>query len=346
MNLSCCVDTAIRLVYSGRDDLEKIHYRRRWLYGCTACGQRPFFDRIAAHPKWSVSATMSTQSHKPAVLEPAPYTDRYVEVAGLKLHVQDYGTAGKPKILCMHGSAAHAHWFDFVASALIDEYHVLALDQRGHGDSEWDRSARPEYSYERYAADLHELSEKLDLRDFILIGHSMGGLVSTVYAATYPGRARAFIMVDSSLNMPRERIAGMNEVGSREGRSYASADEFLAHYKIRPSGTSATPDVVRHMGMHSTRQFEDGRWRNKVDRNVYALRVGKNLIPHWAHIEIPALLMKGERSERISPQIVAQVKAHAPQVQVVEVAGCDHHVTLDNPTGFVEVCKRWIASIE
>jgi esterase len=289
---------------------------------------------------------MSTQSHDTAALKPAPYTDRHVSVGGLKLHVQDYGTAGKPQMLCVHGSAAHAHWFDFVASGLNDEYHVLAPDQRGHGDSEWDLSAHPEYNYDRYAADLHELSEKLDLRDFILIGHSMGGLVSTVYAATHPGRARAFIMVDSSLDLPAERVASMNAVGSREGSSYESSDEFLASYKIRPSGSSATPDMVRHLGMHSVRQFEDGRWRNKVDRNVYARRVGGNLIPYWAHIRIPALLLRGDRSNRISPQIIAQVRAHAPQVQVAEVAGCDHHVTLDNPRGFVEACKQWIACID
>jgi esterase len=289
---------------------------------------------------------MPTRSYDTAALKPAPCTDHYVSVGGLKLHVQDYGTAGKPQVLCVHGSAAHAHWFDFVASGLNDEYHVLAPDQRGHGDSEWDLSAHPEYNYDRYAADLHELAEKLDLRDFILVGHSMGGLVSTVYAATYPGRARGFIMVDSSLDLPAERVASMNAVGSREGSSYESSNEFLANYKIRPSGSSATPDMVRHLGLHSGRQFEDGRWRNKVDRNVYARRAGGNLIPYWARIKIPALLMRGDRSKRISPQIIAQVRALAPQVQVAEVAGCDHHVTLDNPRGFVEACKQWIAGID
>src|SRR5690349_9132621 len=236
----------------------------------------------------------STPSYDTAALKPAPYTDRYVTAGGLKLHVQDYGTAGKPQMLCVHGSAAHAHWFDFVASGLTDDYHVLAPDQRGHGDSDWDSAADPRYTYDRYAADLDELTEKLDLRDFILVGHSMGGLVSTVYAATYPGRARAFIMVDSSLDLPTERVASMNAVGSREGSSYESSDAFLSNYKIRPAGCRATPDMVRHLGMHSGRQFEDGRWRNKVDRNVYARRVGGNLIPYWAHIRIPALLMKGD----------------------------------------------------
>jgi esterase len=288
---------------------------------------------------------MSAQLNNRAV-KPAPYTDRYVEIAGLKLHLQDYGTAGKPPMLCVHGSAAHAHWFDFVAPGFTADYHVLAPDQRGHGDSEWDRSPEPDYTYARYAADLHELTEKLDLRDFILIGHSMGGLVSIVYAATYPGRAKAFIMIDSSVNMSADRIASMNAVGNREGSSYPDQGEFVANFKIRPSGSSATPDIVRHLGTYSGRQFEDGRWRSKVDRNVYARREFKNLFPYWDNIKIPALLMRGDHSQRISPEVVAGVRARAPQVEVDEVAGCDHHVTLDNPLGFVEVASKFLNKIK
>ena len=292
-----------------------------------------------------MSAQVNTNAQA-NVLKPAPYTDRYVEVAGLKLHMQDYGTAGKPVMLCLHGSAAHAHWFDFVASGLTNDYHVLSPDQRGHGDSEWDRSAAPEYNYDRYAADIHTLTEKLDLRDFILVGHSMGGLVSIVYASTYPGRAKAFIMVESSVNMPEDRVAAMNAIGSREGRSYADQDEFVANYKVRPAGSSATPEIVRHLALHSGRPFEDGRWRSKVDRNVYARRVGRNLMPCWANIKIPSLLMKGDRSNRVSPEIIAGIKAIAPQVEVAEVAGCDHHVTLDNPSGFVESAKKFLNKIK
>jgi esterase len=285
---------------------------------------------------------MSAPSPSQTPIQPAPYTDRYVEVAGLKLHLLDYGTAGKPQMLCMHGSAAHAHWFDFVAPGFTSDYHVLAPDQRGHGDSEWDRSVEPEYNYDRYAADMHELTEKLDLRDFILVGHSMGGLVSIVYAATYPGRAKAFIMIDSSVNMPAERVAAMNEIGSREGSSYADQNEFVAKFKVRPAGSSATPEIVRHLALRSGRPFEDGRWRSKVDRNVYAKRVSRALMPYWANIKIPALLMKGDRSNRVSPEIIAGVKALAPQVEVAQVAGCDHHVTLDNPPGFVEVATKFL----
>ena len=127
-----------------------------------------------------------------AVLRPAAYADRFVEAGGLKFHYQDFGTGheteGRPVMLCMHGGAAHGHWFDFVAAGFTPDYHVLALDQRGHGDSAWAETAA--YSYHDYAADIDKVAAKLDLRDFVLVGHSMGGMVSLVYAASYQiGRA-------------------------------------------------------------------------------------------------------------------------------------------------------------
>ncbi|MGH6631644.1 MAG: alpha/beta fold hydrolase, partial [Burkholderiales bacterium] len=164
-------------------------------------------------------------------LQPASYTSRFVEAGGLRLHYQDYGTAGKPAMICLHGGAANAHWFDFVAGAFTGDYHLLALDQRGHGDSEW--AEPPDYSYARYAADLAELVEKLDLRDFVLIGHSMGGTVSLEYAATYPGRVGKLVIADSTLQMPEERVAALRGVGSRQGTHYATREEFVARYRLR-----------------------------------------------------------------------------------------------------------------
>lgn len=275
-------------------------------------------------------------------LRPAAYTDRYVEAGGLQLHIQDYGTAGKTPMLCVHGGAAHAHWFDFVAAGLNCDFHVLAIDQRGHGDSAWDAKVPPDYSYERYAADINEVAEKLDLHDFVLVGHSMGGVVSTVYAATYPGRAKAFVLIDSTICMPPERITNMQAIGKREGRSNATQDEFLANYKLRPAGSVAAPEVIQHLARNSGRQFADGHWRYKFDRNVYTVRERMDSFPYWSHIKIPALLVKGDRSLRITPEVIAEVKSRAPQVEVTEVANSDHHVTLDNPQGFVQALYAFI----
>ena len=275
---------------------------------------------------------------------PAPYVSRFVEVAGLKLHYLEYGSdpdpASKPVMLCLHGGAAHAHWFDFIAGAFTTDYRVLALDQRGHGDSAW--ADPPDYRYARYAADLAEFAGKLDLRDFVLVGHSMGGTVALEYAAHYPGRVARLVVIDSMLQLNADRIASMREVGSRQGRAYASLEEFAGRYRLRPEGTRAAPGVLRHIAENSARQHADG-WRHKFDRNVYATRESVDGAPNWHRIGVPALLVKAEHSPRISPEVFAEVKSRCPQVVLAEVPACDHHATLDNPAGFARALRAFLA---
>jgi pimeloyl-ACP methyl ester carboxylesterase len=289
---------------------------------------------------------MSASPNTKAMLEPAAYSEHFVPIAGLRLRVQDYGTAGKPAMLCLHGGAANAHWYDFVAHGFDHDYHVRAVDLRGHGDSDWDASASPDYSYARQAADVHELTHKLDLRDFILVGHSMGGMISSVYASRYPGRARALVIVDSNLVMTPERIAGYQEVGNREGREYPTQEEFVANYRIRPGGSMAAPEVLRHIARNSGRRFDDGLWRHKVDRKVYANRELIDGFALWNQIKIPALLMKAEQSGRMTPEAIAEIRSRAPQVKVVQVPDSDHHITLDNPAGFIEALRTFLAALD
>ncbi|OGA55025.1 MAG: hypothetical protein A3G24_25900 [Betaproteobacteria bacterium RIFCSPLOWO2_12_FULL_62_13] len=278
--------------------------------------------------------------HPWSVFQPAPFASRFVKAGGLRLHYLDYGTAGGPAILCVHGGAAHAHWFDFVAADFSVDYHVRALDLRGHGDSAWPQP--PDYAYQRHASDLAEVVEKLDLRDFVLIGHSMGGMVSLVYASAHPGRVARLVVADTTMRMAEERLAEIREVGSRSGSRYATLEEFIARFRLRPPGTTAAPEIIRHLARNSGRQLGDGSWRHKFDRNVYAGRERLDGLPYWNQIGIPALLIKGERSQRITPQVASQVKARCPHVEFAEVPRSDHHVTLDNPWGFVRVVKAFL----
>ena len=288
---------------------------------------------------------MSAQPPAHSALKPADYSECFLKVAGLYLRIQDFGASGKPPMLCLHGGAANAHWYDFVAQGFTGDYHLRAVDLRGHGDSEWDRSAAPDYTYQRQAADVHELTLKLGLRDFILIGHSMGGMISSVYAATYPGRAKAVIVVDSNLVMTPERITNYNVVGNRAGREYVTQEEFIANYRVRPSGSMAAPEVLRYIAQHSGRQFDDGRWRHKADRNVYMNRELVDSFGIWNHIKIPALLMKAEHGGRVTPQVIAELRSRAPQLQVAVVPDAGHHITLDNPDGFIRAAQEFLAEL-
>lgn len=273
-------------------------------------------------------------------VQPAASASRFVEAGGLRLHHLDYGTAGRPAMLCAHGGAAHAHWYDFVAPGFSADYHVRSLDHRGHGDSAW--AEPPAYSYEHYASDVAKVVEKLDLRDFVLIGHSMGGMISLVYAANHPGRVSRLIIVDSRLKITADFVAESHNFGTRQGRSYATRDELVARYRLRPTGTTAAPEIIRYLAQNSARQQADGSWRHKFDRNVYIKRKFVDSLSCWNRIRIPALLVKGEHSRRITPQIYAEVKARCPHLELTEVPNSYHHVMLDNPSGFVHAVKTFL----
>ena len=232
--------------------------------------------------------------------EPARYTSRFAEVAGRKLHYLDYGTEGLPPMLCVHGGAAHAHWFDFVADAFTRDYHVRALDLRGHGDSDW--GPPDEYVYAKYAADVHAFVEQLDLREFVLVAHSMGGTVCLLYAATYPGRIGKLVVVDTTMSLSPERIAALRDIGSRSGSQYDSLDALVERYRLRPGASLAPQEVVRYIARHSAREFPDGKWRHKFDRNVYATREIFDGMPCWSKIHVPTLLVKGDRERAHLPR--------------------------------------------
>ncbi|MCB1744249.1 MAG: alpha/beta hydrolase [Gammaproteobacteria bacterium] len=269
---------------------------------------------------------------------PAQWESRFAQVQGLRLHYLDYGGEGKPPMLFVHGGAASGHWFDFVAADFIDRYHVLALDQRGHGDSEW--AVPPDYRYATYAADLAGFMDALNLQDVTLVGHSMGGMVSLCCTAHHPGDIGRLVVIDSTMRMTPERVANLRQVGERGGRMHTDRASFESHFRLRPAGTRASPAVVRHLAALSGRRYEDGGWRHKFDRAVYATREAIDGFDLWGAVRVPAAVIAGGESDRISDEIEQQIRERQPGLMLQRVPGAGHHVTLDNPPGFVEALER------
>ena len=275
-------------------------------------------------------------------LSAASSTSHFAEVNGVKLHYLDYGTKGKRPMLCVHGGAAHAHWFDFVAPGLTPNHHVYSMDLRGHGDSAW---ADPRtYRWQTFSDDINALAEYLDLRDYVLIGHSMGGMISLVHAAAHPARIGALVIIDSVMLMPMERVNRMNAFGEKPSKGYATQEELIARYRLEGGGTSlAAPEVLHRMASYSSRQDTDGRWHHKADRGVYANFRQIDGLPLWEKIKVPALVIRGgEHSPRFTPEVMTGIRARAPQTQMAEVRASDHHVTLDNPRGFIDAVQTFL----
>jgi pimeloyl-ACP methyl ester carboxylesterase len=106
----------------------------------------------------------------------------------------------------------------------------------------------------------------------------------------------------------------------------------------------AAPEVIHRMAIHSGREAPDGRWHHKADRRVYASFEQIEGVPLWEEVKVPALVIKGEHSTRFTPEQLAEIRARAPQVQMAEVPASDHHITLDNPLGFVNVVQKFLRS--
>jgi pimeloyl-ACP methyl ester carboxylesterase len=274
-------------------------------------------------------------------LAPAASASRFVEAFGLRLHYLDYGSAGRTPMLCLHGGAANAHWFDFVAASFTGGYHVRAMDHRGHGDSQWADAA--DYSYEHYAAEINEVVTRLDLRDFVLVGHSMGGKTSLTYASTYPGRVARLLVIDSNMDMTLQRLEQMRRMGRKPRDPYATREDFVAQFHVRPKGSNAAPEVTHHIALHCCKQMPEGTWRHKFDPRIHSEHKYVDSLACWEKIRIPAMLIKADLSERVTPKIRAEVKARCPTAEFSEVTNSHHHITLDNPSGFVRAMNDFLA---
>jgi pimeloyl-ACP methyl ester carboxylesterase len=121
--------------------------------------------------------------------------DNYLDADGLRLHYLDWGHDPAPPMLLLHGFSGHAHTWDSFARAMCGEFHVLALDQRGHGDSAWANDGA--YTVDDHASDIAAFHDHLMLDPVVLIGLSMGGRNALMFAAIHPGKAEKLVFTGS-----------------------------------------------------------------------------------------------------------------------------------------------------
>src|SRR5262249_22092302 len=152
----------------------------------------------------------------------------------------EWGGPASAGVLLLHGGAAHAHWFDAVASSLAEGRHVVALDQRGHGESDWART--PAYATQDFATDVIAVLDGLSWSTAVLVGHSMGGHNAIGTAAWYPGRVRGLVIVDSRPSIPAERLVQMKERGTRPPRLHPTVEVAMAAFRLLPPDTLADPE--------------------------------------------------------------------------------------------------------
>ena len=263
------------------------------------------------------------------------HRDKTIVLNGQRFHYTEWGASTAPALVMLHGVTGHARTWDEEAAALASRYRVLALDQRGHGDS--DPSPSGDYTVATMSADVTAFTDALGLARFSLVGLSMGGRVAIAFAGHAPRRVDRLVIVDIG---PEISEAGLLRVAALMARSpelFPSLEHALAFHRVtNPLYTEA---MLRHRVEHGTRAVDGGlTW--KYDRGLRdTVRAGTwrdpiDLWPLWREIRCPILLVRGADSDVLSAEIAKRMLDENPNTRFAEVAGAGHTVPGDQPAVF------------
>ena len=272
------------------------------------------------------------------------FLDRSVDVNGINLHYVEWGDAGAPPLVLLHGITGHARTWDRLASELVSRWHIIALDQRGHGDS--DVAPDGDYRVGPMADDLAVVADRLGLGRFTLLGLSMGGRVALAYAGANVDRLERLVIVDigPDIHPPGlERIRGMMAGAPERIESEAHAIEL-----IRRANPLYDDAELRHRVAHALKPAADGGFTWKYDKALRdMMRSGGrgDTVDLWeplARISCPTLIVRGAASDILSPDIAKRMLETLPDGRLVEVAGAGHTVPGDQPDAFARAVRAFI----
>jgi len=283
-----------------------------------------------------------------------PRSRRVPGAHGLDLHLLEWSDEGVP-LLLLHGFGNEAHIWDDFAPTVAPHYRTLALDHRGHGDSAWDPERR--YEHETMVADIEAVTEALGIERLVLVGHSLGGRISTLFAGKHPERMAGLVLVDIGPELdPRGLIRIRQDVESDREPVFASLEEYARMLSLAYPATR--PETLVHMARHSARRREDGRYVLKIDpalRGAFGdtetdeereTREKEMTRAQWSALEritCPTLVVRGAASDVFDPDVadrmVDEVLANG-RLAVVPRSG--HSVMSDNPEGFNEALAAFV----
>lgn len=264
---------------------------------------------------------------------------RIIEVNGLRLHLLESGTRGAPALCFLHGGAAHAHWFDAVTPAFTDRFHVVALDQRGHGESQWAVPAA--YGTEDFTGDLLATMNAMGWGRMILAGHSMGGHNAMTFAAWHPERVAALVIIDSRPVIPPERLDVMHARGARAPRLHPSAEAAAAAFRLLPRETRADPALLAHMAANAVAR-RNGGWSWRFDPQTHGARLPVDAWPLLRRITAPTLVVRAALSPVLTEDMAERMRVAIPGASLVTIPDAYHHLTLDQPASFTTALRDFL----
>ena len=267
-------------------------------------------------------------------------TDRFVTVNGLRIHYLEWGAPDKQPLIMLHGIGRVAHTFDHIAPHFFSKYHVMAVDMRGHGDSDWDPKGA--YLVEDYVKDIEGLAQQLRLQNIVIWGNSTGGRVAQVFAGLHPELVAAVVSEDVGPERPNQVAESVTrQLKQDDEKGWASEDELLSQLK---SSHSRTPEeILRAYAHYGSKRRPDGRIIWKRDPAIGNGFVPTELWQFVRAIKSPIIYIVGGRSTIVPVATQAELKKVLPQAEIVTIPGAGHYPSEENAVEFLKVVDRFLA---
>jgi pimeloyl-ACP methyl ester carboxylesterase len=271
---------------------------------------------------------------------------KFVEVAGARIHYLRWGDRARPGLLLVHGNAAHAHWWDFIAPFLARDYNVAAMDLSGMGDSDWRKGG---YAMETFAREELAVCEdagmfKLD-EPPVIVGHSFGGFVTMLTGGLYGDRLAGVVIVDSPVNPP-DRPGGPPKRAIKPHNVYSSLAAAMARFRLMPPQTSENLYLVDWVARNSLKEVAGGfTW--KFDPAIWQRFSIGDTAERLRATRCRIAVFRGEHSVLLPPQIGEYMfNLLGRSAPMVEIPQAQHHIMLDQPLALVAALRALLADWE
>lgn len=284
-----------------------------------------------------------------------PITNSFISQR-LRLNYVDWGNADAPPLLLIHGGRDHARSWDWVAEELRHDWHIIAPDLRGHGDSAW--SPDGNYEMSAFVYDIAQLVHQLNLAPVTIVAHSMGGNIAIRYTGLYPENVRKLVAIEGLGPSPaviaqheatgiqkrfRQWIEDKRNAAGRSPKRYPNIE--AAYERMKTENNYLTDTQARHLTVHGISRNEDGTWSWKFDNylNIWAIfdMPRKDLETIWHAITCPMLLLYGEKSWASNPEKDGRI-AHFPTAKVIEYENAGHWLHHDQFDRFMADVKAFL----
>jgi len=284
-------------------------------------------------------------AHRPRPTS-AAVQHRYVTLDHLRFHYYVWGNEGPPIIL-LHATGFHGYVWKPIAESLSRDHHVLALDQRGHGDS-----AKPDsgYEWEGFANDLYQFLVRLHLNAVTAIGHSAGATAIAVCAARHPGRIRRAVLIDPILVPAAAEGRTFENPLSHRARKrrmiWESRTSMFHSYRTRTPFKGWREDVLWAYIDEGTVPRADGHIELKcpgtIEAQIYDMASHLDGFAVLPHVDIPVLVIRGESTDAFAEAFAARAVSLLPQGQLKTITKTTHFVPMERPDAVKRAVRTFI----